>query len=185
MIHQHPKEEKSGGGGGGGRTYPPRQPDPGIRERTDVAGMSIAKNYEKNNGNHPHDVSELHKRVARGDSPGCDIHSCDKDGNLLRKIEVKSSLDEYNTIDFTKKEWETARNKFTGESFFLYRVSKLDADKYPDGPELLIIQDPYEKGLECTPSGYTIKINPCKGELIKLAPLVSDDEKSINEQDDQ
>ena len=162
---------KGRGGEGGGGGYSPHQPDPDIRKRTDVAGMTIVKNFEKERGHYPQDVSTLHQRLASGDSPGCDIHSFDNNGKLVRKIEVKSSLGEYNKIDFTKKEWETARNTFTGQTFYLYRISKLDADKYPDGPELLLIQDPYGKGLESTPSGYTIKIDPHKGELIKLSPL--------------
>lgn len=178
-----PRETKERGSGGGGGGYAPHQPDPDIRRRTDLAGMTIVKNYEKEKGYYPQDVSTAQQRLDRGDGPGCDVHSFDKDGKLVRKIEVKSSLGEYNKIDFTKNEWETARNKFTGQNFYLYRVSKLDADKYPDGPELLIILDPYAKGLEAMPSGYTIKIDPRKGELIKLAPFVSDDEKSVNEKD--
>lgn len=177
-----PQGTKGRGGGGSGGGYAPHQLDPNIRKRTDVAGMTIVKNFEKKRGYYPQDVSTVQQRLARGDSPGCDIHSFDKDGKLMRKIEVKSSLGEYNKIDFTKKEWETARNIFTGQIFYLYRISKLDADKYPDGPELLLIQDPYGKGLESTPSGYTIKIDPHKGELIKLAPFISDDENSVDEE---
>ena len=178
-----PQVTKGRGGKGGGGGYSPHQPDPDIRKRTDVAGMTIVKDFEKERGYYPQDVSTVQHRLASGDSPGCDIHSYDNDGKLMRKIEVKSSLGEYNKIDFTKKEWETARNKFTGQTFYLYRISKLDADKYPDGPELLLIQDPYGNGLESTPSGYTIKIDPHKGELIKLAPFISDEEESVDEQD--
>ena len=178
-----PPAPKGRGGGSGGGGYAPHQPDPDIRKRTDLAGMTIVMNFEKERGYYPQDVSTVQQRLARGEGPGCDVHSFDKDGKLVRKIEVKSSLGEYTKIDFTKKEWETARNKFTGQTFYLYRVSKLDADKYPDGPELLIIQDPYGKGLESTPSGYTIKIDPRKGELIKLAPFMSDEEEPVDEQD--
>lgn len=169
-----PHETKGRGGGGGGGGYAPHQPDPDVRKRTDLAGMTIVKDYERERGYYPQDVSTVQQRLDRRDGPGCDIHTFDKDGKLLRKIEVKSSLGEYTKIDFTRNEWETARNNFTGQTFYLYRVSKLDADKYPDGPELLIIHDPYEKGLEAMPSGYTIKIDPRKGELINLAPLNDD-----------
>jgi hypothetical protein len=162
------KREGKGGGGGGS---PPFQPDPDLRKQTDEAGMKIATQYEKDDDRHPEDVSTQHQRLDRGEGPGCDIHSCDDDGKLMRRIEVKSSLGEFSRVNFTPTEWSKAQSEFSGKSFYLYRISKLDADKYPEGPELLIIEDPYGKGLEALPSGYIVKIDPRKGELFRFSPV--------------
>lgn len=165
-----PRERKRSKGGGGGGT-PRRHPDPDVRKRTDEAGMNLAMKHEKDDHLYPTDVSTQHQRLSRGEGPGCDIHSFDADGELVRRVEVKSSLGEFSKLDFTATEWSRAQNEFTGKSFYLYRISKLDADRYPDGPELLRVEDPYGKGLEALPSGYVITVDPRKGELIKLSPV--------------
>lgn len=164
-----PLNKPSGVGGGSGGGNPPIQRNPEIRKRTDSAGMKIVMKYEVKENRHPTDVSTQAQRLARKDSPGCDIHSHDEKGKLVRMIEVKSSMSEVSTLEFTHTEWDTARNQYNGEMFYLYRVSKLDKEKYPAGPELLLIQDPYGKGLDAVPSGYRIKIDPTKGELFKAS----------------
>ncbi len=128
---------------------PHYQRDPDLRKEIDKAGMNIVMNYERSMGRVPDDLPSKQRGGQNRTGPGCDVYSRDKDGRLIRRIEVKSSLsDELESVELTRAELETARNTLTGQDFYLYCVIKLDKEKYPDGAELLIFHDPYREGID-------------------------------------
>ncbi|MGZ4857535.1 MAG: hypothetical protein ACXVZU_04135 [Methanobacteriaceae archaeon] len=72
----------------------------------------------------------------------------------------------------TKAELDTARNQYTGEDFFIYRVIKLDQDKYPEGPELLVFRDPYKQGISAAiPVSVRFSLGDINHERILLKPV--------------
>ena len=103
---------------------------------------------------------------------GCDIHSKDKSGRLKRRIEVKSSLlDTFGAVDLTHNEMSKARNECSGGDFYIYHVVKLDADKYPKGPALLIYRDPYPGAIKrATPVSIRVRLEDIDHEVVEIQP---------------
>ncbi len=167
-----PKPNQPPGRGGPGASGVHYQPDAKLRDRTANAGMEIVKAYEKSEGRNPDDEPSRQRSSANRSGPGCDIHSKDKDGRLLRRIEVKSSvLDKVESVILSKTEHDTARSEVTGEDFYLYQVIKLDRQKYPEGPDLLIYCDPYgESGCSAVPLTLKLDLSGMKHKKVRIVP---------------
>ncbi len=148
------------------------QRDPELRKRTDESGMKIVMDYERSKGRVPDDLPSRQRGGVNRTGPGCDVYSTDKDGKLVRRIEVKSSLnDELESVELTRAELETARNNLTGLDFYIYRVIKLDEEKYPEGPELLIFQDPYKEGIgQAIPVSVRFNLENLKRDRVVITP---------------
>lgn len=148
------------------------QRDTELKQRTDNAGMKIVMDYERSALRIPDDSPSKQRGGVNRAGPGCDVHSRDQAGKLVRRIEVKSSLyDDIEAVELTRSELETARNNFTGTDFYIYRVIKLDEDKYPSGPELLIFHDPYKEGAsQVIPISVRFNLDNLKREKVVITP---------------
>ncbi len=157
------------------------QPDVALRNRTDAAGMKVAMEFERKSTRIPDDTPSKKRGSGRRAGPGCDIHSKDDNGRLLRRIEVKSSLsDNVESVELTHSEVGTARNELSGNDFYIYRVIKLDADKYPQGPELLIFHDPYPEAIgKATAVSVRFQLTDLSHEIVRIGP-----EKSVKKAED-
>lgn len=149
------------------------QRDPGLRKRTDESGMRIVLDYERSKGRVPDDSPSKQRGGVNRTGPGCDVYSTDKGGKLVRRIEVKSSLnDELESVELTRAELETARNNLTGQDFYIYRVIKLDEEKYPEGPELFIFHDPYKEGIDqAIPVSVRFNLENLKCGRVTITPI--------------
>jgi len=151
------------------------QRDPELRRRIDKEGMEKAMDYERSEGRVPDDSPSKQRGGPNRTGPGCDIHSTDKDGRLVRRIEVKSSLnDKLESVELTRTELETARNSLTGQDFYIYCVIKLNKDKYPEGPELVFFHDPYKEGIDKSiPVSIMFSLQDLKSTRVKISPTQS------------
>ncbi len=149
------------------------QRHPELRKRTDESGMRIVLDYERSKGRVPDDSPSKQRGGVNRTGPGCDVYSTDKGGKLVRRIEVKSSLnDELESVELTRTELETARNILTGQDFYIYRVIKLDEEKYPEGPELLIFHDPYKEGIDqAIPVSIRFNLENLKRARVTITPI--------------
>jgi hypothetical protein len=154
---------------------PPYPRDPELRKRIDDVGMKRVMDYERSIERIPDDSPCKQRGGPNRTGPGCDIYSTDSDGRLIRRIEVKSSLnDEFESVELTRTELETARNSLTGQDFYIYRVIKLDKEKYPEGPEVLIFHDPYKEGIDkAIPVSIRFNLENLKYDRIRIAPSSS------------
>lgn len=148
------------------------QRDTDLKQRTDNSGMKIVMDYERSELRIPDDSPSKQRGGVNRAGPGCDVYSRDHAGKLIRRIEVKSSLyDDIDAVELTRSELETARNNLTGTDFYIYRVIKLDEDKYPSGPELLIFHDPYKEGAsQVIPISVRFNLDNLTREKVKITP---------------
>jgi len=148
------------------------QRDTELKQRTDSAGMKIVMDYERSVLMIPDDSPSKQRGGTNRTGPGCDVYSRDQAGKLVKRIEVKSSLyDDIEAVELTRSELDTARNNFTGNDFYIYRVIKLDGEKFTSGPELLIFHDPYKEGAsQAIPISVRFNLENLKHEKVKITP---------------
>lgn len=96
--------------------------------------------------------------AARHETPGWDITSYDEDGNEIY-IEVKSSKgNTFNSVEFTKNEWEACSKKSRSERYYVYFVTNaLSSNRNVEilnNPKQLVAS----KTLEIKPSVYELSL---------------------------
>ncbi|GAP63514.1 hypothetical protein ARMA_1937 [Ardenticatena maritima] len=92
------------------------------RKRIDQAGIQRVLDFEKNAGRIPESMPHTH--------PGYDILSKDKEGNIVRYIEVKSLSGKWNGqyVTLSKTQFEKAQK--LGDKFWLYVVEQAESENY-------------------------------------------------------
>ncbi len=110
-----------------------------ISHRTEVsqAGVNFAKAYEQKQNRLVVDMNELYPNHK-----GWDLQSKDKEGKLVRRIEVKATEKEWSgwAVDVTSEQFVSAQ-KYT-DDFYLYVV---EYALLPEKRRLYIFHNPYEK----------------------------------------
>lgn len=135
--------------------------------------------YERKMGREPDDSPSRQRRSVNNYGPGCDIISREENGTI-RRIEVKSSLQDFETIELTQSELDTARN--IGSNYYIYRVVKLDIKNYPEGPEILIYHDPYNDCNNISTIKVRMNLQGMKHKRVKLQSteiLISKEEVAV------
>jgi hypothetical protein len=82
---------------------------------------------------------------------------------------VKASLDEIDSIELTQAELDRAR--ISGNNYFIYRVRKLNSRKYPEGPEILIYENPYNSYNNISVTRVRIDLHGMKHTKVSIVSL--------------
>ena len=128
--------------------------DLGIKEKTELAAMGLAKRYEIERGREPTDVSYYNR--------GYDIESVNPLTGKKRFIEVKGAMGRPDKREVTINEWRKAMK--LGDDYYIYYALGIGGDE----GELRIIKNPAKK---ITPEKKAFDVNLSRDSVDKYISL--------------